>query len=89
MLHILKFSQLQWLEPYIEFNTNKKNSSRKKNGDSDGEALYKLMNNATYRKTVENLSSIIDLKLVNNEKDYLKWTSKPSYICRTKYFTII
>ena len=29
---------------------------------------------------MENLKPIIDVKLVNNKKDYLKCTSKPSYM---------
>ena len=29
---------------------------------------------------MENLKNRIDVKLVNNEKDYLKCTSKPSYM---------
>ena len=56
----------------------KKNRSRK-NDDKHGKALYKLMNNATYGKTVENLGNRIDVSLASN-KEYLKWTSKPSYI---------
>ena len=42
--------------------------------------MYKLSNNTIYEKKFENLSNIIDVKLVNNEKDYLKCTSKPSYV---------
>ena len=42
--------------------------------------LYKLMNNAVYEKTMENLRNRIDIKLVSNKKDYLKWSSKLSYM---------
>ena len=38
------------------------------------------MNNAIYGKTMENLINEIDVKLVSNKKDFLKWTSKPSYM---------
>ena len=59
--------------------TQKKNRS-KKTCDKDGKSLYKLMNSANYGRTMENLKNRINLKLVSNKKDYLKWTSKPSYI---------
>ena len=38
------------------------------------------MKSAVCGKTMENLRNRINVKLVNNKKDYLKWTSKPSYM---------
>ena len=43
-----------------------------KDNDKDGRALYKLINNAIYGKTMENFRNIIIVKLVSNEKRYLK-----------------
>ena len=58
----------------------KKELKQKQNGDKDGKVLHKLMSNAVYDKTMENLRNRIDVQLVNNGKDYLKWKSKPSYM---------
>ena len=38
------------------------------------------MNNAIYGKTIEDLRSRINVKIVNNEKDFLKRKSKLSYM---------
>ena len=76
---VLEFNQSQWLKPYVEFNT-KKIMEAEKEGDKDGKALFKLMNNAVYGKAMENFRKRIDAKLVNNEKDYVQCTSKPSYM---------
>ena len=46
---VLEFNQSQWLKIYVEFNTKKKNRSRK-NGDEDGKGLHKLMGSAVYGK---------------------------------------
>ena len=48
--------------------------------DKTGKALYKLMILAIYEETMENLRNRIAVKLVKNEKDYLKSTSKLSYM---------
>ena len=67
------FKTMYWIQ-----HTQK--TEAEKNDDKDGKAMYKLMNNAIYRKTMEKLRNRIDVKLVNNEKEYLKCTSKPSRI---------
>ena len=47
--------------------------------------FFKLMINSVCGKAMENLRKSISVKIVNNEKDYLKHTSKPSFIS-TKIF---
>ena len=72
--HVLEFTKkIYWIKH------TKKNRSRK-NRDKDGKALHKLVINAVYRKIMENLRNRIDVKLVSKKKDYLKWTSKWSYM---------
>ena len=51
---VLEFNQSQWLKQYVEFNTQKRIEAEK-NGDKDRKAFYKLINNAVYGKTMENL----------------------------------
>ena len=38
------------------------------------------MNIAVYGKIMETLRKKIDVKLVSNKKDHLKWTPKPTYM---------
>ena len=77
--HILEYSQSQWLKLYIQF-ISQKIMEAEINNDKDIKALHKLVNNAIYIKTMENFRSRINIKLVNNRKDCLKYTSKPSYM---------
>ena len=56
-------------------NSTHKIIEAEKNGDKDGKILYKL-----YCKIMENLRNRINVKQVNNKKDYLKCISKPSYM---------
>ena len=42
--------------------------------------FFKLMVNSVYGKTMKKLGKRITVILVNNEKDFLKYTSKPTHI---------
>ena len=42
--------------------------------------FFKVMINSVYGKTMENLRKRINVRLVNNKKDFLKYTSRPTYI---------
>ena len=50
----------------------KKKIEAEKNVDKYGKALFKLMKNAVYGKTMKNLRNKIDIKLASNKKEYLK-----------------
>ena len=52
----------------------------------DSVMLIMLMNSAIYRKTMENSRNRIDVKLVNNEKDYLKFTARQSYMLNKIFY---
>ena len=58
------------MKPYIEFNTQKIIEQEESN-DKNVKTYCKLMNNAVYGKTMESLRNRINVKLTNNEKDYL------------------
>ena len=73
---LLKFKQSDGVKKYIDFNTEKRI-----NAANDFEKdFFKLMINSVYGKTMENLRKRINVRLVNKAEDFLKYTSKPTYI---------
>ena len=63
------------MKKLIDFNTEKR-----ANAANDLEKNFKFMINSVYGKTMENLRKRINVRLVNNGKDFLKYTSRPRYI---------
>ena len=76
------FYQQAWLKQYIEMNTE-----LEKNAQNDFEKdFYKLMNNAVFGKTMENVRKHRDIELGTNNKKRCKLASKPNYHT-TKWFS--
>ena len=73
---VLKFKQSDWMKKCIDFNTEERTSAAS-NLEKD---FFKLMINSVYDKTMENLRKRINVRLVTNEKDFLKYTSRATHI---------
>ena len=71
----IEFKQSPWMKEYIGFNTRLRTSA-KNDFEKD---FYKLMNNSVFGKTMENIRRHRDIKLVNNQKDYLKAVMRPNF----------
>ena len=73
---VLKFKQSDWMKKHIDFNTEKRTNA----ANSFEKDFFKLMINSVYGNTMENLRKRINVRLVNKAEDFLKYTSKPTYI---------
>ena len=73
---IVKYRQSTIFRQYIDHNSAKRQAAT-----SDFEKdLYKLLNNAVFGKTMENVRGRKDYRLRNSEESMLKDTSKPHYL---------
>ena len=79
---VIQFNQKAWLKKYIDINT----AYRKKAKDESEKDFFKLMNNAVFGKTMENVRKHRDIKLVTTDEKRNKLVSEPNYHT-TKHFS--
>ena len=77
------FKQNKWLEKYIDFNTQKRNQAV-----NDFEKHFcKLLNNAFYGKTMENVRNRCKIEIIkrDNHNKFLRWQRKLTFngICKS------
>ena len=72
---VIEFDQEAWLKEYINFNTE----LRKKATNDFEKDFFKLMNNAVFGKTMENVRKHHNIKLVKTDKKRNKLVSEPNY----------
>ena len=72
---IIQFDQEAWLMPYIDMNTR-----LRKDVKNDFEKDFpKLMSNAVFEKTIENIRKHRNIKLVTSDKRRSIFVSEPNY----------
>ena len=72
---VTEFSQSACMKPCIDFNTQ----LRTRATNVFKKDLFKLMNNAVFRKTMENIRKHRNIKLVTNKESYLCTIMKPNF----------
>ena len=74
---IISFEQSKWLEKYINFNTQKRNQAV----DDFEKDFYKLLKNASYGKTMENVRNRLKIKFVKKDdyREIMKQQSKLTF----------
>lgn len=65
---LLEYRQEPWLMSYIDFNSNERQDA-KNDFEKD---FFKLMNNAVFGKTMENLRNRVNIQLVHIKKKFKK-----------------
>ena len=80
---VISFKQNKWLEKYIDFNTQKRNQAV---NDFEKD-FYKLLNNAFYGKTMENVRNRCKIEIIKRDdhNKILRWQKKLTFngICKS------
>ena len=78
---VLGFDQSCWMKPFIMANQTKRMAAKNK-AEKD---LYKLFNNSTYGKTMENVRNRREIKLTTDDKKKQKYANSPWFKNFTGY----
>ena len=70
---MLKFNQKPWMQKYIMFNTSKRIEAK----NDFEKSFFKLMNNAVYGKTLEDLRKRQNIKLITQQYQFDRFVKRP------------
>ena len=72
---VLRFRQKDWLSPYVEFNTKRRQESK----NAFEKAFFKLMINSLFGKLMEQLRQRIDCRIVTDAAQARRLSAKPTF----------